>query len=374
MKRGRYYTSLVVLVGQMLAASAGMAQDVSVPQEYQLWLANLKKEMIEKGIAPQTVETVFAQNYYHPKPEAVDIDRKQIEFVLTSTDYLNRMLSAKKVKEGQQKYRELYPLFHDMEKKYGVPFEFIVAFWGMESNYGKQFGNFNVIEVLTQLSYDKRRPMFFRNQLYQALLMIDKWGVDYTKMDGSWAGAMGHFQFMPSTFNAYALDYNVDGKIDVWHSFEDAAASAANYLSKLGWNDKEPWGMEVSLPWNFDYALSGRKFVKTVREWRDIGVKTVDNKKLKLPSDMKASIIVPEGKKGRAYLVGENFNHILSWNRSENYALAVSMLSDYIKSGQKWSPLKQHQALRLKTDDVTILDCRGLTTFYTMEKGLIVGY
>ena len=132
MKRGRYYTSLVVLVGQMLAASAGMAQDVSVPQEYQLWLANLKKEMIEKGIAPQTVETVFAQNYYHPRPEAVDIDRKQIEFVLTSTDYLNRMLSAKKVKEGQQKYRELYPLFHDMEKKYGVPFEFIVAFWGME--------------------------------------------------------------------------------------------------------------------------------------------------------------------------------------------------------------------------------------------------
>ena len=369
MKKGILYTSVAVLVGEILAVSAGMAQEVVVPQEYQLWLENLKKEMLSKGIAQQTVETVFAPNYYQPKPEVVDIDRKQIEFVLTSTDYLNRMISAKKVKEGQQKYRELYPLFHDMEKNYGVPFEFIVAFWGMESNYGKQFGNFNVIEVLTQLSYDKRRPTFFRNQLYQALVMIDKWGIDYKKMDGSWAGAMVQFQFMPSTFNAYAIDYNVDGKIDVWHSFEDAAASAANYLSKLGWNINEPWGSEVSLPWDFDYALTGRKSTKTVREWREIGVKTVDNKKLKLPSEMKASIIVPEGKKGRAYLIGENFKRILSWNRSENYALAVSILSDYVKNGQKWEPLAQHQALRLKTDDVMkIQDFINKLGWFKLEK------
>lgn len=327
-------------------------ENFEVPEEYLSWFKSLKKEMLDKGISAKTVDTALGKNYYHPKPEVVKIDRRQIEFVLTSTDYLNRMIDANKVRKGQQKYKELYPLFYDMEEKYGVPFEYIVAFWGMETNYGVNFGKFNIIESLVQMSYDKRRPLFFREQLFEALKMIDNWGIDYTKMQGSWAGAMGHFQFMPSTINAYAIDYNVDGKIDIWHSFEDAAASAANYISKLGWQKDIPWGMEVSLPWDFDYALTGRNNLKSVAEWKKSGVKTIANQTLPLDDKLQVAIIVPEGKKGRAYLITENFKKILVWNRSENYALGVGVLSDYIKNGKKWQRFEQHPAVRIKTDDV----------------------
>lgn len=325
---------------------------VNVPEEYTQWLNNLKVEMVERGISQETVDVVFTPNYYHPKPEVVEIDRKQVEFLLTSNEYLNRVLSRKKIEQGQKEYKELYPLFKDMEKKYGVPFEYIVAFWGMETYYGKTFGNFQVIEALTILSYDNRRPKFFKNELYQALKIVDDWDIDYTKMEGSWAGAMGHFQFMPSTFNAYAVDYNGDGKIDIWHSFEDAAASASNYLASIGWNKDQPWGTEVKLPWNFDYALSGRQYQKTIKEWRKLGVRGKDGKPLKLKDEWKASIILPEGKKGHAYLITDNFRKIMVWNRSENYALAVGMLADYIKTGKKWQPMTQNAAVKVKSDDV----------------------
>ena len=347
---------VVCLAGVLFSGVSAAAEKpeavVEVPEAYRSWLEDLKTEMIERGISEETVETVFAPNYYHPKPEVVEIDRKQAEFLLTSGAYLNRVLNQKKVAEGQRRYRELRPLFRDMEKKYGVPFEYIVAFWGMETYYGKTFGNFQVIEALTILSYDDRRPKFFRNELYQALKIVDEQEVDFTKMEGSWAGAMGHFQFMPSTFNAYAVDYNGDGKIDIWHSFEDAAGAAANYLSSIGWKPGIPWGMEVRLPWNFDYAQTGRHYKKKVKDWNKLGVRTVSAQKINLDEGLEVSIIVPEGKKGHAYLVTENFSKIMVWNRSENYALAVGMLADYIKSGKKWKPVSEHGAVKVKTDDV----------------------
>ena len=341
-------------VGWMMFAgqAVGAAEVAKVPEEYSIWLRELKKEMVERGISQKTVDVVFAPNYYHPKPEAVEIDRKQAEFVLTSNEYINRVLSAEKVLEGQRRYRELYPLFRDMEKKYGVPFEYIVAFWGMETYYGKIFGNFQVIETLTVLSYDTRRPKFFKNELYQALKIVDEQGIDFTKMEGSWAGAMGHFQFMPSTFNAYGVDYNGDGKIDIWHSFEDAAGSAANYLSDIGWKKNLPWGAEVKLPWSFDYALSGRNVRKKLKEWKRIGVVIPADKAKVIGDETEVSIIVPEGKKGHAYLITDNFRKIMVWNRSENYALAVGILADYIKSGKKWKQVSQHEAVKVKTDDV----------------------
>ena len=155
-----------------------ISEEIVVPEAYEIWLEELKQDMLKRGIKPDTIDLVFEPNYYHPKPEVVKIDRRQIEFVLTSTDYLNKVINNLKVKQGQKKYKELYPLFHDMEKKYGVPFEYIVAFWGMETNYGRNFGHFNIIEALVQMSYDKRRPAFFRAELYEALKMIDNWGID----------------------------------------------------------------------------------------------------------------------------------------------------------------------------------------------------
>ncbi len=322
------------------------------PKEYVSWLEELKQDMLNRGISKETIDTVYAQDFYQPDSDVVKKDRKQPEFTLTSTNYLNRLVNSKRVENGRQKYKNLKKTLQPIEEKYGVPAPYILAFWGLETNYGAGFGNYNTIAALTALSYDKRRPQFFRNELYQALKIIDTWKIDYTKMQGSWAGAMGHFQFMPSTFNAYAVDFNQDGQIDIWHSFEDASASAANYLSSIGWNKDVPWGLEVSLPWNFNFSQAGRSNKKTVAEWRKQGVKALSCKKLKVDNNEKASIITPEGSKGRAYMVFSNFDKIMNWNRSENYALAVGTLADYINSSQQWKAKKDNTALRLRTDDV----------------------
>lgn len=346
----RCLCSLTLALGVSAAACANVTS--FAPPEYLSWLDNLKQEMRQKGISQETLDKVYVQDFYHPAPEVVKIDRRQVEFALTSTDYINRVVSKKRVDEGRQHYRSLKPLLTKIEQQYGVPGNYLIAFWGIETNYGSNFGGYNTIAALTMLSYDTRRPQFFRNQLYEALKIIDAWNIDYTRMQGSWAGAMGHFQFMPSTFNAYAVDFNNDGQIDIWHSFEDAAASAAHYLSSIGWKAGEPWGMEVSLPWNFDFSQTGRNKNKSIGEWRRLGVKTKNNQDIRLDKNLPAAIITPEGKKGSAYLVLGNFHKIMQWNRSENYALAVGILADYISSEHPWKAADQNPATRLKTDDI----------------------
>lgn len=342
--------SFFIALGISGCASSGIYDPEHL--KYSQWLTELKTEMQNRGISGNTIKKVYTEDYYHPQPEVVKYDRRQPEFAMTSTDYLNRMINRQKVIEGQHNYQKLKSHFNRLENLYGVQPEYLIAFWGMETNYGRHFGTYPVIASLTQLSYDQRRPQFFREQLYQALKIIDDWNIDYTKMQGSWAGAMGHFQFMPSTLNAYAVDDNHDGQIDIWHSFEDASASAANYLHSVGWVKGQPWGAEVSLPWNFDFKSSGRGTQKTVAEWKKIGVQTVQNQRLPFDPRWKASIIIPEGQKGQAYMVFNNFRVIMKWNRSQNYALAVGLLADYIKNGHKWQPFKINPALRLKTNDI----------------------
>ncbi len=350
--------TLTALTISLLLSACSSATASIVPdpehQKYSLWLDELKNEMREKGISQATIDKAYYHtDYYHPAPQVVKIDRRQAEFVLTSPEYLNRIVHPLRIKKGQEHYQKLYPLFSKIEKEFGVQAEYIVAFWGAETNFGHNYGKFSVIGSLTQLSYDKRRSNFFKKQLYQALKIIDATNIAPERMVGSWAGAMGHFQFMPSTFNSYAVDYNGDGQIDIWHSFEDAAASAASYLHAMGWNPNQPWGMEVSLPWNFDFSQSGRKHTHTIKQWRKLGIRTTDNKNLPLDDEWTASIILPEGRKGRAYLVLNNFNLIMRWNRSENYALAIGLLADYIKTGKQWKAVENTPATRLKTEDVT---------------------
>lgn len=348
------YTSVFVAAFCLSGCTGSAKANVTsfAPPEYLSWLDGLKKEMAQKGISQKTIDTVYAQDYYHPSPEVVKIDRKQIEFALTSTDYINRVVSKPRVEKAREYYKTLRPLLTEIEQKYGVQGQYIVAFWGVETNFGSNFGGYNVISSLTNLSYDTRRPEFFRTQLYEALKIVDKWNVDYTQMQGSWAGAMGHFQFMPSTFNAYAIDFDNDGTIDIWHSFKDASGSAANYLSSIGWQRNVPWGVEVSLPWNFDFSQTGRKNTKSIKEWRRLGVRTPQNIDLEIDKGLMAALITPEGKGGKAYLVFDNFNKIMHWNRSENYALAIGVLSDYIVSDKPWKPQTENPAVRLRTDDI----------------------
>lgn len=347
----RSLLSVIFAAAFSTSACANVAP-IEPSDKFQHWIENLKVEMLEKGISQKTIDAVYENVYYRPNRQVIKSDRQQLEFVLTSSDYINRVVSKSRVEKGQKLYKELRPILKPIEDKYGVPSNYIIAFWGMETNFGSNFGGFNVIEALTTLSYDNRRPKFFKGELYQALKIIDTWDIDYRQMQGSWAGAMGHFQFMPSTFNAYAVDADNNGTIDIWKSFEDAAASAANYLSTIGWKKDEVWGMPVSLPWNFDFSMAGRNKKKSIKEWKKIGIRTTSNKNLPLDNKLKGAIIVPEGKKGHAYLVLNNFYKIMNWNRSENYALGIGTLADYISSGKKWQKLEDNPALRLKTDDV----------------------
>ena len=347
----RSLLSVIFATAFSTSACANVAP-IEPSDKFQHWIENLKVEMLEKGISQKTIDAVYENVYYRPNRQVIKSDRQQLEFVLTSSDYINRVVSKSRVEKGQKLYKELQPILKPIEDKYGVPSNYIIAFWGMETNFGSNFGGFNVIEALTTLSYDNRRPKFFKGELYQALKIIDTWDIDYRQMQGSWAGAMGHFQFMPSTFNAYAVDADNNGTIDIWKSFEDAAASAANYLSTIGWKKDEVWGMPISLPWNFDFSMAGRNKKKSIKEWKKIGIRTTSNKNLPLDNKLKGAIIVPEGKKGHAYLVLNNFYKIMNWNRSENYALGIGTLADYISSGKKWQKLEDNPALRLKTDDV----------------------
>lgn len=306
------------------------------PAEWIKWLDGLKREMIARGISQKTIDEAYkGKNYYHKVSAVVQQDKKQTEFVLTTCNYVNRLVNEERVKEGRKQYNILRKKYDNIEKKYGVPLYYLTAFWAIETNFGKNKGQYHLIDSLTNLSYKNRRADFFKNELYNVLKIMDKTQLKGDKIRGSWAGAMGHFQFMPSTYNHYAVDASGDGIADIWDNFDDALASAGNYLSSLGWKKDEPWGKRVSLPWNFDFKDSGRKITKSVAEWKKLGVKSFDESELNFADDMKGSIILPDGRKGPAYIVFGNFKRIMIWNRSDNYALAVAILADYIKNDNK---------------------------------------
>ncbi len=328
--------------------------DNQPPKEWTTWLETLKKEMIAKGISQKTIDEAYkGKNYYHKVSAVVQQDKKQTEFVLTTCNYVNRLVNEARVKEGRKQYKKLNEKYKKTEEKYGVPLYYLTAFWAIETNFGKNKGQYNLIDSLTNLSYKNRRSDFFKNELYNVLKIMDKTELKGDKIRGSWAGAMGHFQFMPSTYNHYAVDGDGDGVADIWDNFSDALASAGNYLSSLGWKKDEPWGKRVSLPWDFDFKISGRKTTKTVAEWKKLGVKSFDESELNFADDMKGSVILPDGRKGPAYLVFGNFKRIMIWNRSDNYALAVAILADYIKhENKKVVPMEASSQYVMNSDEV----------------------
>lgn len=337
----------------LISVNVRAAQTDLPPKEWTIFLDNLQKEMLAKGISKETILNAYGENtYYHPKPEVVEKDKKQTEFILTSTDYINRLVNAKRVKQARRHYQKLRKKYKNLENEYNVPLNYLTAFWAIETNFGQNKGKYHIIDGLTNLSYKNRRSDFFKNELYNVLKIMDKYDLENDKIMGSWAGAMGHFQFMPSTYNAYAIDYDGDGVIDIWDSFDDAIGSAANYLNSLGWKKDQPWGMEVHLPWNFDYKTSGFKKSKTIKEWNALGVRTVKGNKMPFAEELKASIIIPDGRKGPAYVVLSNFRRIMIWNRSENYALAIGLLADYISSNNQCKPIETSAQYVLTEEDV----------------------
>lgn len=295
-------------------------------QDFSSWLNEFKAEAAAKGISASTLDAAFA-NVTAPLPRIIELDRSQPEFVQTFTGYMRNRLSDARIRRGQRMLVEYRDMFARIQEQYGVQPQYLVAFWALESNFGDVTGGFSVINALATLAHDPRRSEMFRNELMIALRIIEDGHISAADMQGSWAGAMGQCQFMPSTFAAYAIDGDGDGRIDIWNSVPDVMYSAANYLSKSGWKNDERWGREVALPADFDYKLSGADIRKSVSEWAALGLTRVDGTALG-NSDIQASVILPAGAAGPAFLAYNNFRTTMVWNRSTFYAISVGHLAD----------------------------------------------
>ncbi len=318
-----------VLIGSTLTFSVSLFAEKPSFEEY---VVGIKKEGIEKGFAPALLDEAFNNIKYRAR--AVKADRNQPEKRLTLDEYIPRAVPDWKVNKSRKLFNENKDDLMRIASAYGVQPHFIVALWGVESNFGSLMGNYNVIEALSTLAYDGRRETFFRGQVFSALEILKQGHIKPADMKGSWAGAMGQCQFMPSSFVAYAADGNNDGKKDIWQTKADVFASSANYLNKAGWDDKYTWGRQVQIPKNIDTKLTGlsQDKAKSLLEWQQLGIRRMSG--TDLPQvDIKAWLIQPDDEKGRSYLVYGNYQSLMKWNRSHYFALAVSHLADKIKSG-----------------------------------------
>jgi len=320
-----HFMAFIAVLFSLFLSPGAMAEEDA---DFARWLAEFKQEAREQGISDETLEKAFEG--VRPSPHVVRLDRSQPETIQTFQDYFTKRVTPYRIELGRKKYRENRKLLQQIESRFGVQGRFITAFWGMETSYGRFSGGHYVIAALTTLAYDPRRAKFFRKQLLDALVILDEGHITVDKMKGSWAGAMGQTQFMPSTFRAYAMDGDGDGKIDIWDSRADAFASAANYLSSIGWRDDQTWGREVKLPEGFDSALIEGKVKKRLAEWQGLGVRKQFGQDL--PSrDLQAIIVQPDGPGERAFLIyPANYNAILDWNRSHKFAISVGTLADAI--------------------------------------------
>lgn len=291
------------------------------------WLNDLKAEAAASGISSITIQKTFQHAQYLPR--VIQLDRAQPEFISPFLSYLDKRVDADKIAQGRQMLQTHEDLLTKVEAQYGVPKETLIAFWGMETNYGSNKGNFGLPSSLMTLAYDGRRSAFFREQLINTMRIVDAGHNNVAGMRGSWAGAMGHMQFMPSTLLKYGVDADADGRINIWTSLNDVFASAANYLAKVGWKANEMTSIEVKLPANFDYQFAQLNTRKAAAEWAKLGVISMDNRPL--PAQDNAAILLPQGWQGPAMMVFSNFDVVMDWNRSVNYALSVSYLAQQLR-------------------------------------------
>lgn len=262
-------------------------------------------------------------------PSVIRADRSQPEFAKPVWEYLDGALSPLRVRKGQSLVNQYADVLQSIEQRYGVDRQALVAVWGMESNFGQFQGNKSVINSLATLAYEGRRPGFAHAQLIAALQILQQGDIEPEKMLGSWAGAMGQTQFIPTTYNTHAVDFDGDGRRDIWSSSADALASTAHYLQSSGWQRGQPWGFEVQLPSGFDYLLADGTIRKSVAEWRQLGITLPNGGQVPAGSEqLSAALLLPAGYRGPAFLVLDNFRAILKYNNSSSYALGVSLLSE----------------------------------------------
>ena len=335
-------------------ASTVIVADIPMiaPGDFAACLDGFTAKAKQAGISSATINDSLAKAKLNKR--VLELDRQQPEFTTTFADYFNRRVNEQRVSQGRALLNTHRALLNRIEQEYGVPAPYLLAFWGLETNFGRFYGNIPVLDSLATLACDARRSEFFTIELLNALRILDKGDITSNKMVGSWAGAMGNFQFMPSAYLKNAVDFDGDNKRDLWNSKADAFASAAFFLKNLGWNPETRWGREVKLPRNFSFLEAGLNKHKSIAEWSKLGITRSDNSPLPT-GDMNASLLVPAGHEGPAFLVYDNFNVIMRWNRSEFYAIAVGQLADQIAGGEKLLQPPPVNAPRLHRHQVQLL-------------------
>lgn len=303
---------------------------LSQNQSFESWVEELRREAVLLGFSDQTLQVL--NELEAPLERVLELDNSQPEFVQTFSRYLSLRVTPNQIRRGINLMLEHRPLLDEVRQLYGVQPHYLVAFWAIESNYGRSTGGFSVLQALATLAFDPRRAEFFREQLLIALQIIDDGHIQAEDMSGSWAGAMGQLQFMPNIFSRYGVDGDGDGKVDIWNSLPDIFHSAANFLSQSGWRGDERWGREIILPLDFDYNLSGTRVSKSLEEWRAIGVRQVNGNPIPVAS-MRGSVLLPSGANGPAFLVYNNFRITMTYNPSTFYALTVGHLADRFTGG-----------------------------------------
>lgn len=316
------FLSLIFLDNRAIASSQ---------EGFLRWLSTIEQKAIAQGISKATIDQAFEGIYY--KEKVVKLDKKQPEKVKMFADYKKNIIPAFRARQARQRLRENYALLDRIEKEFGVQKRFIVALWAIESDFGRRMGGFYIPQALASLAYEGRRREFFEKELLYSLKIIDEGHVTVDNFKGSWAGAMGQCQFMPSSFMTRAVDYNGDGKKDIWGTKADVFASIANYLQHTGWQYDYTWGRRVKLTRNIPDDMWGRGFTRPLSFWQAMGVRKADGSSLP-DVDIGASLIDPDGDDGdkkEVYLVYDNYKNIMKWNRSSYFATSVGLLADQLR-------------------------------------------
>ena len=315
-----YYFKIIIFLNLFLFSFKAFSQN-----DFKEFLSDISKEAEKKGIATKLIKDFKNKTVFIPR--VIELDRSQPEFKLTLDQYLNKVVTPTRIKKARIKYNENKEILNKIGNFYGVQPRFIVALWGIETDFGRLTGGFSVISALSTLAFEGRRHEYFKKELLNALTIINDGHITMNKMTGSWAGAMGQCQFMPSSFLNYASDWNKDGNKDIWNSKSDVFASAANYLKRVGWSNKITWGRKVYLG-NYNNNVKKNKYI-LLKNWSSFGV--LNENKEKLPQvNIKARLVIPDNYGKYGYLVYKNFDALLNWNRSNYFAIAVGKLSDTI--------------------------------------------
>ncbi|MEN8143181.1 MAG: lytic murein transglycosylase, partial [Thermodesulfobacteriota bacterium] len=297
--------------------------------DFPSWLTALKEEAVREGVPVAIVSE--ALDGITLREEVISRDRNQPEFKLSFKEYLGRVVSERRVQKGLRMMAVHRQLLDEVAGVYKVQPRFLVALWGVETDFGRILGDYPVVQSLVTLAFDPRRSGYFRKELLHSLHILGEGQVPLSRLTGSWAGAIGGLQFMPSVYRKFAVDHDGDGASDVWRDPGDMFASGASYLAGSGWQAGQTWGREVYLPDDFDESLAGHKIKLKLAEWQALGVRRYYGRRDLPVRDMSASLIIPEKRSGRAFLVYDNFEVILKWNRSDFFGLAVGILADRIR-------------------------------------------